>query len=140
MEFKETENYDFKISLRSKKNSHISVSSCLFYRHKIIGTNFRRSRFQPKIYNDHEKAYRLVVAQIIKRMGALNFLSTDESKTQTGQLGVYHNRLPATKPNCVGYEPASYKSINVWAGISSVGHTRPVVCFKFLMKCVLIIN
>ena len=99
-----------------------------------------RKVFLPKIYNDHEKAYRLVVAQIIKRMGALNFLWTDELKTQTGQLGVYHNRLPATKPNCVGYEPASYKSINVWAGISSVGHTRPVVCFKFLMKCVLIIN
>ena len=124
------------IQLKSKIKKYldldISVSSCLYYRHKIIGTNFRRSRFQPKIFNEHEKAYRLAAAQTIKRIGAINLFSTDESKSQSGQLAVYHNRLPASKPKCVGYEPASYKIINVWAGISSIGHTRPVVSFNFL--------
>lgn len=107
------------IQLKSKIMKYlgldISTSRCLHYRHKIIGTNFRRSRFQPKIFNEHEKAYRLAVSKTIKRIGSLNLVPTDESKTQTGQLCVYHNRIPASNPKCVGYQPASYKSINIWA-------------------------
>ena len=41
--------------LKDYLNLEVSVSRCLYYRHKIIGTNFRRSRFQPKIFNQFEK-------------------------------------------------------------------------------------
>lgn len=119
-----------KAKIKEYLNLDVSVSKCLFYRHKIIGTNFRRSRFQPKIFTDDEKKYRLTVARLIKRHGVARLMSTDESKKQTGPKPIYHNRLPSTKPKCVGFKPAGYKSLNVWCGITSFGHTRPIVNFN----------
>ncbi len=55
--------------LKQYLNLDVSESRYLHYSHKIIGTNFRRSRFQPKMYNQYEKNYRLAVAHLIKRLG-----------------------------------------------------------------------
>jgi len=67
------------------------------------------------------------VARFIKNLGTNRLMSTDESKKQTGRKTLYHNRLPATRPKCIGFQSAAYKGINVWAGITSFGHTQPVI-------------
>jgi transposase len=79
------------------------------------------------MFNQYEKNYRLAVARLIKRIGVDRLMSTDESKKETGKKSLYHNRLPASRPNCIGVVPAAYKGINVWAGITSFGHTEPVI-------------
>ena len=54
-------------------------------------------------------------------------ISIDESKLQTCRLNFYHNRLPSSYPRPAGIKPRSCKSLNVWAGITSIGATKPAV-------------
>jgi len=54
----------FQKKLKDYLNLEVSESSCQYYRHKIIGTHFGRSRFQPKIFNQFEKDQRLAVGSL----------------------------------------------------------------------------
>ena len=54
-------------------------------------------------------------------------MSTDESKKETGKKSLYHDRLPSIRPKCVGVVPAAYQRINLWARITSFGHTEAVI-------------
>jgi len=50
----------------------------------------------------------------------------------TNRKSLYHSRFPTTRPKCIGFQSAAYKGINVWAGITSFGHTQPVIFRKNL--------
>ena len=44
----------------------------------------------------------------------------------TGCPGIYHNRTPGPR-KVTGYKPRAYTSVNLWAGITTSGPTKPVV-------------
>ena len=97
--------------------------------------NYRRARFQPKIFSDDEKNRRLEFALNLKNMinskpDFINHLMlTDETQLKTGVLGIYHNRVPSSRPKVAGFKPRSCKNLNVWAGITCNGPTKAVVIF-----------
>lgn len=114
-------------------NIQISSKTLSHYRHKILGTNYRRCNFQPKIFTPDEKDTRYIFSVNLKdllerRNFSIKILSTDESTCKTGQFRTYQNRVPIARPRCVSYRPMMGKSLHVWAGISYQGVVGPVVC------------
>ena len=124
---------ELKLIIQKVLNIKISSSRIEFYRHKVNGTNFRRSRFQPKIFSQDEKDLRYAFALNLKDSITKSdtfidrLISIDESKLQTSRFNFYHNRLPSTYPSSAGIRPRSCKSLNVWAGITSKGPIKPAV-------------
>ena len=108
----------------------LSISTIHHYRHVVIGTNFRRCRYQPKIFTNQEKASRKAFAmnmlenwEVIKK----GLLAADECKHYTEGPGIYHNRQPSSHPRAAAAKPRACKSVNIWAAISLLGSTDPVV-------------
>ena len=123
---------ELKMKIERILNIQISSKTISYYRHKIIGTNYRRCNFQPKIFNQDEKDTRYIFSVNLKNLIEIrNFnvkiLSTDERTCKTGNFRTYQNRVPIARPRCVGYKPLKGKSIHVWAGISYQGVVGPVV-------------
>ena len=121
-------------------NIDISKSSVQYYRHRILKMNFRRSRFQPKIFTEEEKVTRLLFAHNLKEMISNNpgfiqkLLLIDESTIRIGQLGIYHNRKPSSRPEVAGYQPHFFKNLNIWAGITSSRATAPIMFSQTFKK------
>jgi len=65
------------------------------------------------MYNQYEKNYRLAVAYLIKRLRVDRLMSTEESKKETGKKSLYHNRLPSTRPKCVGDGVEQHRPITI---------------------------
>ena len=57
---------ELKLIILKVLNIKISSSRIEFYIHKVIGTNFRRSRLQPKIFSQDEKDLRYAFALNLK--------------------------------------------------------------------------
>ena len=116
-------------------NVKLSESTLQRYRKKVSGFNYRRSRFAPKIYTQDEKDKRLVFAQNLKRSLEQNpdliknLLLSDESQCLTDCLGFYHHRRPSNRPSVAGATLRFKKGVNLWAGITSSGPTKPVVSY-----------
>jgi len=122
-----------KEKLENILNITLSESSFQKYRHNIIGTNFRRCRFAPKIFTKEEKVNRLKFCLNFKRSLNENpnylsqIVSIDESKFRTLRLNFMHNRLPSSRPKVAGIKPRACKSLNVFAGLTTSGTTLPIV-------------
>ena len=73
--------------------------------------NYRRACFQPKIFSEDEKENRLCFALNLKHSIDSNpdfinhLMLTDETQLKTGSLGIYHNRLPTSRPKVAGFRP-----------------------------------
>ena len=76
---------------------------------------------------------RLIFAQNLKRSLEVDpdlinrIMLSDETQTLTGCLGLYAHRLKSTRPAVNGVSPRFKKSLNLWAGISTRGSTKPFV-------------
>lgn len=122
-----------KLKIEQILNIRIGESTISYYRHKFLKTNYRRSRFQPKIFTENDKYERLLFSinllqSIIRNPRIIEqIISTDECKMQTFRLGLYHNRAPKSRPKVAGVKQAACKSLNVWSGISYHGAIPVVV-------------
>ena len=62
----------------------------------------------------------------------MHLVSTDDALCHVGQINLYHNREPSSRPKVVGYRPLKGKYICILAGISYEGVCGPVVSLIFL--------
>lgn len=59
---------ELKMKIERILNIQISSKTISYYRHKIIGTNYRRCNFQPKIFNQDEKDTRYIFSVNLKNL------------------------------------------------------------------------
>lgn len=124
---------ELRFRIRGILNITISVSRIQHYRHNVIKMNHRRSRFQPKIFSPDELNNRLIFAKNLRRLLTENqeeiskIMQSDETKLCTGIPGTYMNRIRSSRPKTSGYRPRKRVSINLWAGITTRGPTKPAV-------------
>lgn len=53
----------------------------------------------------------------------------DESACKSFKYGLYHNRVPSSRPKTVGLKVRACKTLNIWTGISYFGHIKPAETF-----------
>jgi hypothetical protein len=119
-----------KIQIKRILNIDVAASRIGYYRHNVIGTNYRRAHYKPKIYSEAEKTDRLLWALNMKENWAVNrwkLLCADETRIQTERGPLYINRTPTSRPKVAGVQPRANASLNVWAGINFQTCTRPAV-------------
>ena len=95
----------------------------------LPGFNYRRVRTKPKEFTDDEKLGRLVFVQNFSSRDIREFVFVDETSVKCGELGIYHNRQPATYPEATHSRPRNSPTVHVWAGISWNGMTDVVVSY-----------
>ena len=115
----------------------IGKTTISYYRHKVIGTNYRRCKSQPKIFTEIEKLNRYLFATNLLRSieteqtTIQKIVSIDECKIKTYISRLYHNRLPSSRPKCSTTSDHAYKALNVWSGTSYYEAIPVVVIFDY---------
>ncbi len=131
---------ELKYEIERILNIRLSDKTIAKYRLKTLKMNFRRARFQPKIFNQDELDQRLNFALNLKRIinsspnKIEHIWSSDESSCKTGRHNFYHHRLASSRPKCARPQLKAYKMVQVWAAISTSGPTRPAVFTENLCK------
>jgi len=98
----------------------------LNYRHSL-GFRFRRSNAKPKDFTEQEKMDRYLFALNNVNCNFENVCFVDETTSQTSRWGLYHNRLPSSRPRVCSLKPRCVESVHIWCGISHNGPTQNIV-------------